>query len=117
MPVSPMPRSIYPGCKRRMASLQRVWYYISGHSFGHASRSIAVIRQILRISSTVHIPVKTGCPLTFVRMSLPDPRVTVEHVPDDPGVVLVPQSMQVDVTRTRAAVETWRTPSMFQVSP
>lgn len=81
-----------------------ICWYISDYGYGHASRSIAMIRAVLA-AMPVRVLVRTGGPAGFVRASLPG--VTVHAGPNDIGVVLKDQTAQVDRPRTEQSLTAW----------
>ncbi|MFH1141736.1 MAG: hypothetical protein V1724_08790, partial [Chloroflexota bacterium] len=84
-----------------------VAYYVSDHGYGHAARSVAVIRALIANDSNVEIVVKTASPLEFIRRCLPQHRVQFSTRWNDVGLILYPGCFQVDATATRGAVERW----------
>ena len=76
-------------------------FYISGHGFGHASRSLEVIRALVRKSPDVHVTIKSTAPAWLFGGV---PRVTNERFESDVGVIQ-PDSVSIDVdaTASRAA--------------
>ena len=85
----------------------RICYYISDYGYGHASRSIAVIRRLLGASDSVEILVKSGFPFSFLSDSLPQKRVKVFRCDNDIGVELAEGSTSVDVSGTRRRLDGW----------
>lgn len=81
-----------------------ICWYISDYGYGHASRSIAMIRAVMG-ALEVQVLVRTGGPAGFVRQSLPD--ATVCDGRNDIGVVLKDQAAQVDRPRTEEALRSW----------
>jgi hypothetical protein len=65
---------------------QPIVYYISGHGFGHASRSIEVVNALLAEAPDVRLQVRTAAPRWLFDLTV---RGTVEFTPleTDPGVV------------------------------
>lgn len=83
-----------------------VCYYISDYGYGHASRSIAIIRDILSIKK-VKIYIKTGYPFDFVRQSLPQENIEVIKTKNDIGVTFKQNSFVVDKAKTRKMLDEW----------
>lgn len=81
-----------------------ICWYISDYGYGHASRSIAMIRAVTS-AMEVEVLVRTGGPAEFVRQSLPG--VTVHTGQNDIGVVLKDRTAQVDRSRTEEAFTSW----------
>jgi len=84
-----------------------VAYYVSDHGYGHASRSIAVIRALLAEDPGVEVVVKSARPLSFLENSLADPQVTFSRRTNDVGLILKPGSFLVDTEATRHAATRW----------
>lgn len=73
-------------------------FYISGHGFGHASRSIALIRALVRRRPDLRISVKTTAPAwLFERV----PAVSYERFDTDVGMTQH-DSLTIDVADTAA---------------
>lgn len=64
-----------------------ICYYISDHGYGHAARSIAVIRALLNTFKDIHIFVKAFTAYDFLANSLNDNRVTIIKQRNDVGVI------------------------------
>jgi len=86
-----------------------ICYYISDHGYGHASRSIAVIRRILNSFDfdEIKIYIKTHYPFNFVRRSLSQNNVKVVKTKNDFGVVFKENSVVVDKDKTRNMLNEW----------
>ena len=76
--------------------MKTVAYYISDYGFGHAARSIAVIRELLRQSESLHIIVCHSFAQEFLKQSLPDERVTFRCVKTDVGYYLKENTLEPD---------------------
>lgn len=48
----------------------RIVFYVSGHGFGHTSRTIEVIHALLRVRPDAHVVVKTSAPLRLFARTL-----------------------------------------------
>lgn len=81
-----------------------ICWYISDYGYGHASRSIAMIRAVLA-AMPARVLVRAGVPAGFVRASLPD--IEVYAGPNDIGVVLKDQTWQVDRPWTEQSLTAW----------
>lgn len=78
------------------ASTLNIVFYISGHGFGHASRSIELIRALTRRQPGVHITVKTFAPSwLFERVS----GVTYQQFEADVGITQT-DSVTIDIADT-----------------
>ena len=49
--------------------MNNIAFYISDHGFGHASRSIAIIRELIK-KDNLKIYIKTSSPLELIKNSL-----------------------------------------------
>ena len=73
--------------------MKNICFYISDYGYGHASRDIAIIRQILNAFTDVKIFVKSDGPFNFLRQSLPQESVQVIQTRNDVGVVFKENSV------------------------
>lgn len=75
-----------------------VLFYISGHGFGHAARTIEVINALARLDPSVSIALRTSVPEWFLRASLEAP---AEILPADVDTgVVQPDSLSIDEDET-----------------
>jgi hypothetical protein len=73
-------------------------FYVSGHGYGHASRDVELIKEILRQRSDVRIIVRTSvAPWIFERIV--GSRVEVQRCETDTGMAQI-DSLQLDVEQT-----------------
>ena len=87
-----------------MSSSYRIVFYVSGHGFGHTSRTIEVIHALLRARPEAHIVVKTAAPLHLYARTLRG-RCEMVELQCDAGMVQV-DSLTVDTADSiRKAVE------------
>jgi len=85
-----------------------IFFYISGHGFGHASRDIEVINTLGRAHPDLAIVVRTSVPRRLLDATIRVP-VTIVEGPCDTGVVQI-DSLRLDVAATIArAAEFYRT--------
>ena len=83
-------------------------FYISGHGFGHASRSCQLIGAVARRAPGLRLVVRTTVPEWFIRAGLDVP-VEIVSGETDTGV-LQPDSLSIDDAGTAArAAEFYRT--------
>ena len=75
-----------------------VVYYISGHGFGHASRSVEVIRELQLLDPQIRIVARTMAPAWFLDGSLGS-AIEVQPVDTDTGVVQI-DSLRLDEDET-----------------
>ncbi|MEH7097785.1 glycosyltransferase family protein [Neobacillus vireti] len=73
-------------------------YYISDYGYGHASRGIAIIRNLLK-DPEVYIIVCHSFALTFIKDSLNSSRVIFRNLKTDVGYFLEENSIQPDRNR------------------
>ncbi|WP_342042978.1 glycosyltransferase family protein [Bacillus sp. OTU2372] len=75
--------------------MKTIAYYISDYGYGHASRSIAVIRSLLK-DPEARIIVCHSFALSFIKDSLNSNRVSYRNINTDVGYFLVEDSIQPD---------------------
>jgi hypothetical protein len=73
-------------------------YYISGHGFGHASRSIEVVNAVLARRPSLPIHIRTAAPCWLFDLTVRGP-FTLQVVDTDPGVVQH-DSLSLDAAET-----------------
>ncbi|QIZ05637.1 hypothetical protein HFZ78_01840 [Priestia megaterium] len=78
--------------------MKTIAYYISDYGYGHASRSIAVIRKLLK-DPKVKIIVCHSFALSFIKESLHSNRVSYRAIKTDVGYFLEKDSIQPDKER------------------
>lgn len=81
--------------------MKKVAYYISDYGYGHASRSIAIIRKLLLSRIDLKIIVCHSFALSFLKASLLDNRVSYRNIHTDIGFLLQKNSFEPD----RSAME------------
>ena len=79
----------------------RIVFYVSGHGFGHASRSIELIRALLTRRPDARVVVRTAAPrrLFTAMADAPAPTVDVQALEADTGIVQV-DSLRLDEEET-----------------
>ena len=82
-------------------------FYVSDYGYGHATRSIALIRKILSRHPDSRIIVKSDGPFDLLSKSLQDPRISVIRYRNDISVPLLPFTEAVDVDTTRNLFMEW----------
>lgn len=87
--------------------MKNICFYISDYGYGHASRDIAIIRQILNAFTDVKIFVKSDGPFNFLRHSLPQESAQVIQTRNDVGVVFKENSLSVDRVETEKMLKEW----------
>lgn len=82
--------------------MKTIAYYITGYGYGHASRSIAVIRRLLNAHEDLRIHVCSSFPCPFLRSSLEGYGTRVSFRDDyvEFEYILRPGSMEPDVDGT-----------------
>ncbi|CAH2464471.1 mannose-6-phosphate isomerase [Bacillus mycoides KBAB4] len=80
-------------------------FYISEYGFGHATRCIALIREMLRARNDVQIIVCNSFALQFIRASLIEyeDRIIFHDVETDVGFVLKENSLELDKEKLKQA--------------
>jgi len=79
-------------------------YYISDHGYGHASRSIALIRGLQREIGAV-VSIRTHTSADFVSRSLFGCRIDKQK--NDVGPIMDPATSSVDTAKTEKHLKTW----------
>lgn len=87
--------------------MKTICFYISDYGYGHASRSIALIRKILFHFPDCRIIVKSEGPFELLSKSLQDPRISVIRYRNDISIPLLPTEA-VDVEKTRVLLTEWQ---------
>lgn len=80
--------------------MKTIAYYISDYGYGHASRSIAVIRELLERKPSIRIIVCTSFPMNFLKESLTSySNVQYRVVVNDIGYFLKNNSLEPDIVK------------------
>ncbi len=91
--------------------MSTIAYFISDHGFGHASRSVAIIRSLLDCDLDISINLHTSKPLSFVRNSLSSSesrdRFDFHDMVNDFGFIKEQQSFVIDHKETAHEVHRW----------
>lgn len=86
-------------------------YFISDHGYGHAARSIAIIRSLLECDLEIRIEIHTKNPLSFLRRSFfhssEAQRVGFHEQMNDLGFIANLATGKIDFSRTAKAVASW----------
>jgi hypothetical protein len=86
--------------------MKTIAYYISDYGFGHATRSVALIRQLLRVEKSVRVIICHSFASRFLQQSLHgDPRVKFRLLETDFGYVLKKDSLEPDIEAFTSAYE------------
>jgi UDP:flavonoid glycosyltransferase YjiC (YdhE family) len=83
--------------------MKTIAYYISDYGYGHASRSIAIIRELLRKVQKLRVVICHSFAMPFIQDSLSEfgMRVIYHTVKTDVGYVLHNHSLQADKDRLK----------------
>ncbi|SNY15279.1 UDP:flavonoid glycosyltransferase YjiC, YdhE family [Orenia metallireducens] len=86
-----------------------ICFYISDHGFGHAARSIAIIRGILNKDKQANIIIKTSKPLNFIKESLNKykDRVIYDYIQNDVGLILNKSSISLNRNLLKQKIKKW----------
>jgi len=84
-----------------------ICFYISDYGYGHASRSIAIIRKLLSEYIDVKIYIKNSGAFDYIRHSLPQKNIEVIKSKNDIGVIFRENSVIVDREQTRKMLLDW----------
>ncbi|WP_025909614.1 glycosyltransferase [Priestia flexa] len=89
--------------------MKTIAFYISDYGYGHAGRSIAVIRQLLNADAHIKLIVCHSFALDLVKESLKEygNRVYFREIATDVGYVLHDDSLEPDVNVLNEKVQTW----------
>lgn len=87
--------------------MNEIVYYISDHGYGHAARSIALIREIAK-KNYIKITIKTGRSLNFLKDSLKSYK-NIEYVysKNDVGIILKKNSLRANKIIMKREIEKW----------
>lgn len=92
--------------------MKKIAFYISDYGFGHAARSISIIRELINLRSDIHFVICTSFATTFLKHSLPSPNVSFRSIQTDVGYFLNEQSIKPDIEkinqRYHVFVENWK---------
>jgi len=84
-----------------------ICFYISDYGYGHASRSIAILRKLLSEYKDAKIYVKNSRAFDYIRHSLPEENIEVIKNKNDIGVIFRENSISVDREQTRGMLIEW----------
>jgi len=86
--------------------MKTIAYYISDYGFGHAARSVALIRHLLAIGEDIRIIICHSFALHFLQGSFKDEnRVAFHTVETDIGYVLKKDSIEPDIEKLNVEYE------------
>lgn len=94
---------------------KNIVFYITSHGYGHASRNVAIIKQILRLNKNAKIWIKSDEErISFLRRNLSDCRGNIKYDSNyyDIGFPLAPHTYEVDVDslykKAKNEVKRWK---------
>lgn len=76
--------------------MKTIAYYISDYGFGHAARSIAIIRELLEKEPSYRVIICHSFAMDFLRNSLPYDQVSFRKIATDVGYFLKEGSLEPD---------------------
>lgn len=85
--------------------MKRIAYYISEYGYGHASRSIGIIRELIKQESELEIIVINSFAEDFLKQSLDSSRIIFRNVETDIGYFLKENSIYPDAKRQRLELD------------
>ena len=80
-------------------------YYISDYGYGHATRSVAIIRELLKSNKNLNIIICHSFAQRFLKESLRDSRVTFRTLETDIGYILHPYTLELEHLKIQAMYE------------
>lgn len=80
-------------------------YYISDYGYGHATRSIAIIRELLKRNSEMMITICHSFASKLIMDSFDDDRIIFRVVPTDIGYVLNSDTLELDSEKMKEMYE------------
>lgn len=83
----------------------RIAYYISDYGYGHATRSIAIIRDLIQKYNQIEVVVCHSFALELLRSSISDTRVTFRNIRTDIGYILNSQTLELNIHSLRLELE------------
>jgi hypothetical protein len=87
--------------------MKTICYYVSDYGYGHATRSIALIRKILFRYPDSSIIVKSEGPFDLLAKSLQDSRISVIRYRNDLTLQGIPATDAIDRAKTRTLLMEW----------
>ncbi len=106
---------------RRCFWLKTIAYYISDYGYGHATRSTAIIRELLKQNEEIEIIICHSFAIEFLRQSFKyERRVRFREILTDVGYVLKENSLEPDADllnhRVASYVSSFHTKLMYEVN-
>lgn len=82
-------------------------YYISNYGYGHATRSIAIIRELLKNDKHFNIIICNSFAQNFLKKSLIDSRISFRTLETDVGYILNPHTLELDHLKIQEMYESY----------
>lgn len=99
--------------------MKTIAYYISDYGFGHAARSIAIIRELLEKEPSYRVIICHSFAMDFLRNSLPYDQVSFRKIATDVGYFLKEGSLEPDKEKLAKEfdrfVEKWESKIQLEV--
>lgn len=87
--------------------MKTIVFYISGHGFGHTTRSLSLIRELGK-RENIRIFIRTDGPVEFIKQSLTEyDNIDISYRENDVGLILNKDSLDVDYERLQEEVKNW----------
>ncbi|MFX0113710.1 MAG: glycosyltransferase family protein [Candidatus Hodarchaeota archaeon] len=86
--------------------VKSIAFYVSDHGFGHATRTIAVVRAVIKANPKVKISIITSRNAKFMREALSLENVIVREKINDFGLITA-NNLSINPKKTRFAFEKW----------
>ena len=83
--------------------MKKIIYYITDHGLGHATRAVALIRELQSLN--YEIIVRTSINENFIQKSLS--RIKIQSGITDVGPTIRDDGMSIDVTKSKLNIEKW----------
>lgn len=103
----------------RSIKMKTIAYYISDYGFGHAARSIAIIRELLVRDPSYRVIICHSFAIEFLRNSLPNHQVSFRTIATDVGYFLKEGSLEPDKEKLAKEfdrfVEKWESKIQLEV--
>lgn len=82
----------------------KILYYVTDHGLGHASRTVAIIRELKK--KNIHIIIRSNDPFGFLKKSLPGVKI-ISGQTDFQPVMSKKNGMLFDESKTRKNLSNW----------
>ena len=87
----------------KICNLKTILYYITDHGLGHATRSVAIIRELKKLN--VRLILRNSNCINFLRESLPD----IQIIPGitDVGPIIAEDGVSIDRNKSKTSLKNW----------